>query len=61
MKRPELTSKKSKRPDGGEPRRQYAALPWRLLGEGVEILLASSRETRRGPGFFKLCRMRSVR
>ena len=47
MKCPELTSKKSKRADGGEPRRQYAALPWRLVGEGVEILLASSRDTRR--------------
>ena len=47
MKRPELTSKKSKKADGGEPRRQYAALPWRLVGQGVEILLASSRDTRR--------------
>ncbi len=47
MKYPELTSKKSKRAESGEPRRQYAALPWRLVGEGVEILLASSRETRR--------------
>ncbi len=47
MKYPELTSKKSKRAESGEPRQQYAALPWRLVGEGVEILLASSRETRR--------------
>ena len=47
MKRPELTSKKPKRTDGGEPRQQYAAMPWRLVGKGVEILLASSRDTRR--------------
>lgn len=31
---------------GDEPRRQYAALPWRK-GETVEIMLLSSRETRR--------------
>jgi len=28
-------------------RRQYAALPWRLGKDGVEILLITSRETRR--------------
>jgi 8-oxo-dGTP pyrophosphatase MutT (NUDIX family) len=40
--------KVKKKSDGGgpEPRTQYAALPWRLA-EGVEILLASSRDTRR--------------
>ena len=47
MKNPKLASKKPKGADGGEPRQQYAALPWRLVGEGVEILLASSRDTRR--------------
>jgi len=47
MKYPKLASKKSKRAEGGEPRRQYAALPWRLVGDGVEVLLASSRDTRR--------------
>jgi 8-oxo-dGTP pyrophosphatase MutT (NUDIX family) len=31
----------------GEPRRQHAALPWRIVASGVEVLLASSRETRR--------------
>jgi 8-oxo-dGTP pyrophosphatase MutT (NUDIX family) len=31
---------------GAEPARQYAALPWRMA-ERAEILLASSRETRR--------------
>lgn len=31
---------------GGEPRRQYAALPWRE-GETLEIMLLSSRDTRR--------------
>jgi 8-oxo-dGTP pyrophosphatase MutT (NUDIX family) len=31
-----------------EPRSQYAALPWRLAGDGaVEVLLITSRETRR--------------
>jgi 8-oxo-dGTP pyrophosphatase MutT (NUDIX family) len=29
------------------PRRQYAALPWRLSDIGLEILLITSRETRR--------------
>lgn len=37
---------KKKAAIGEEPRRQYAALPWRM-GEGLEILLASSRESRR--------------
>jgi 8-oxo-dGTP pyrophosphatase MutT (NUDIX family) len=37
---------RKKRTAGAEPARQYAALPWRM-GEGAEILLASSRETRR--------------
>jgi 8-oxo-dGTP pyrophosphatase MutT (NUDIX family) len=30
-----------------EPRTQYAALPWRRAAEGLEILLITSRETRR--------------
>ncbi len=47
MKYPKLTVKKTLHASGGEPRQQYAALPWRLVGEGVEILLASSRDTRR--------------
>ena len=29
------------------PRRQYAALPWRQEGEGLQVLLITSRETRR--------------
>jgi 8-oxo-dGTP pyrophosphatase MutT (NUDIX family) len=47
MKYPKLTGKKSQGAGGGEPRQQYAALPWRILADGVEILLASSRDTRR--------------
>jgi 8-oxo-dGTP pyrophosphatase MutT (NUDIX family) len=39
-------AKKKKKAGGAEPRRQYAALPWRV-SDGLEILLASSRETRR--------------
>ena len=39
-------AKKKKKAGGAEPRRQYAALPWRAR-DGLEILLASSRETRR--------------
>lgn len=31
----------------GERRVQYAALPWRHAGGGVEVLLISSRETKR--------------
>jgi 8-oxo-dGTP pyrophosphatase MutT (NUDIX family) len=37
---------KKSRGAASEPRQQYAALPWRM-GDGVEILLASSRDTRR--------------
>jgi 8-oxo-dGTP pyrophosphatase MutT (NUDIX family) len=44
MKYPKVQKKKA--PGGDEPRQQYAALPWRI-GAGVEILLASSRDTRR--------------
>jgi 8-oxo-dGTP pyrophosphatase MutT (NUDIX family) len=44
MKYPKVTKKE--KPGGSEPRRQYAALPWRLH-DGLEILLASSRCTRR--------------
>jgi hypothetical protein len=44
MKYPKVTKKKSG--DGAEPRSQYAALPWRL-GEGLEVLLLTSRDTRR--------------
>lgn len=40
------SKKKSNRP--ASPRLQYAALPWRVSEEhGVEILLATSRETKR--------------
>lgn len=38
--------KTEKRREGYEPRIQYAALPWRA-GSAVEVMLASSRETRR--------------
>jgi 8-oxo-dGTP pyrophosphatase MutT (NUDIX family) len=44
MRFPKITKKQDDKE--GEPRAQYAALPWRL-GEGVEILLATSRDTRR--------------
>ena len=44
MKYPKVTKKKSG--DGAERRSQYAALAWRL-GEGLEILLLTSRDTRR--------------
>ncbi len=30
-----------------EPRTQFAALPWRQAGDAVEVLLITSRETRR--------------
>lgn len=33
--------------DSAPDRRQVAALPWRRGGEGIEILLVTSRETRR--------------
>ena len=38
--------KSGRRTDSSEPRAQYAALPWRRA-ETVEIMLVSSRETRR--------------
>jgi hypothetical protein len=44
MKFPKITKKQDD--EEGQPLTQYAALPWRL-GEGVEILLATSRDTRR--------------
>lgn len=44
MKFPKV--EKKVKPGGDEPRRQYAALPWRK-GETLEIMLVSSRETRR--------------
>jgi 8-oxo-dGTP pyrophosphatase MutT (NUDIX family) len=44
MKYPKVTKKRNG--DGAEPRNQYAALAWRL-GEEVEILLITSRDTRR--------------
>lgn len=44
MKIPKIQEKRDAL--GAEPRMQYAALPWRLA-DGVEILLISSRETRR--------------
>jgi 8-oxo-dGTP pyrophosphatase MutT (NUDIX family) len=39
-------TKEKKQAARGEPCRQYAAIPWRTHN-GLEILLASSRETRR--------------
>ena len=30
-----------------EPKTQYAALPWRAAGDGFEVLLITSRETKR--------------
>jgi 8-oxo-dGTP pyrophosphatase MutT (NUDIX family) len=49
MKAPKKSSvDKGKKPPSGTPRMQYAALPWRLVEEkGVEILLATSRDTKR--------------
>jgi 8-oxo-dGTP pyrophosphatase MutT (NUDIX family) len=46
MKFPKPTGKKTLGA-GGEARQQFAALPWRRVGGDVEILLASSRDTRR--------------
>jgi len=43
MKLPAITQKS----ESGEPRRQYAALPWRLSEDGLDVLVASSRDTRR--------------
>jgi len=43
MKFPKVKEKKNA---AKEPRRQYAALPWRIQ-DGPEILLASSRDSRR--------------
>jgi len=43
MKFPKVKEKKTA---ANEPRRQYAALPWRIQG-GPEILLLTSRDTRR--------------
>jgi ADP-ribose pyrophosphatase YjhB (NUDIX family) len=43
-----MAKKPRLRPEGDrEPRTQYAALPWRRNGEGVEVLLITSRESRR--------------
>ena len=39
-------AKREKQAADAEPCRQYAAMPWRARN-GLEILLASSRETRR--------------
>ena len=44
MRKPEEPS--NREPDR-EPRSQFAALPWRLGPDGVEVLLITSRETRR--------------
>jgi 8-oxo-dGTP pyrophosphatase MutT (NUDIX family) len=44
MKFPEV--EKKAKPGGEEPRRQYAALPWRK-GETLEVMLVSSRDTHR--------------
>lgn len=38
---------KRKPHEAAEPRTQYAALPWRKMGEKLEIMLLTSRETRR--------------
>ncbi len=43
MKYPKVV-KKTK---GAAPRKQYAALPWRRKGKALEIMLITSRETRR--------------
>lgn len=45
MKYPK-TKKKREAAGEAEPRSQFAALPWRI-GAGLEVLLASSRDTRR--------------
>jgi len=38
---------KPKNKSAAKPRAQYGALPWRMGEEGVEILLVTSRDTRR--------------
>lgn len=45
MKVPKV--KKKREGAGPEPRVQYAALPWRLKEGRVEVLLATSRDTKR--------------
>ena len=40
-------SKSKTKHEGVEPRLQYAALPWRIRDARLEIMLVSSRETRR--------------
>ncbi|WP_330082498.1 NUDIX hydrolase [Methylocystis iwaonis] len=49
MKAPKKSSAdKAKKKPPGAPRMQYGALPWRVdAKKGVEILLATSRDTRR--------------
>ncbi len=39
--------KKKRLPEGSETRLQYAALPWRVRDAKLEILLVTSRDTRR--------------
>jgi 8-oxo-dGTP pyrophosphatase MutT (NUDIX family) len=38
---------KPKKKGAAAPRAQYGALPWRMCDDGVEILLVTSRDTRR--------------
>lgn len=45
MKVPKVTKKREGQ--GPEPRTQYAALPWRAKSGRIEILLATSRDTKR--------------
>lgn len=40
-------AQKKKKREGSETRTQYAALPWRVAAGNLEILLATSRDTRR--------------
>ncbi|MCC3243962.1 NUDIX hydrolase [Methylocystis sp. WRRC1] len=48
MKAAKKAPKARKKADGAATRVQYAALPWRISEEeGVEILLATSRDTKR--------------
>jgi len=48
MKAAKKAPKARKKEVGAAPRTQYAALPWRISeDEGVEILLATSRDTKR--------------
>ncbi len=46
-KSPKKLAKQARKAQGAPDKLQYAALPWRWNGERLEIMLVSSRETKR--------------